>query len=138
MRINKNIKKYVSRAAMAFVAAAALLCIALPSIAAVTASADTPICPPTASGNGNKCELPETQANNDTVQNVLRILFGVIGSFALLNITLSGFKYISSAGDPQKTSEAKNGIIFSLVGLMLAIAAEAIVAFVIHNIKTPL
>lgn len=77
--------------------------------------------------------LPDVKADTDTIKTVLTIVFGVIGAFALLGITVSGLKYIMSAGDAQKTSEAKNGIIYSLVGLAVAISAEALVAFVVKS-----
>jgi hypothetical protein len=59
--------------------------------------------------------LPATQADDSTLKNILQIFFGIIGAFAVLNITGSGFKYITSSGDPQKTSEAKKGVAFALV-----------------------
>jgi len=79
--------------------------------------------------------LPDSEANQNTVEDILRVIFGIIGAFALLNITLSGFKYITAAGNEQKVSEAKNGIVYSLLGLMIAIAAQAIVSFVVHRIS---
>jgi hypothetical protein len=82
---------------------------------------------PIKSGN-----LPTSQANSNTIKTILQIVFGIIGAFALLSMTASGLKYVTSAGDPGKTSEAKKGIIFALMGLMIAVTAEAIVAFVIH------
>ena len=75
--------------------------------------------------------LPTPDASQQTIKNILQILFGIIGAFAVLSITLSGLKYITSAGNEQKTAEAKNGIVYSLVGLAVAISAEAIVAFII-------
>lgn len=103
---------------------------AQPAIPAFTASQ---ICPPSASDpNANKCGLPQVNATQSTLKNIIQIALGVIGAFALLSMTLSGFKYITSGGSPEKTSEAKKGIIFALVGLMIAIMAEAIVAFVVN------
>lgn len=46
--------------------------------------------------------LPSVQATNDTLSNILQVFFGIIGAFAVLMVTASGFKYITSAGDPQK------------------------------------
>lgn len=91
------------------------------------------ICPPSATDpNANKCGLPQVGATQSTLKNIIQIGLGIIGAFALLSMTLSGFKYITSGGSPEKTSEAKKGIIFALVGLMIAIMAEAIVAFVVN------
>jgi hypothetical protein len=73
-------------------------------------------------------------ATNDELQRVLQIVFGVVGALALLVITVSGFRYVLSTGDPQKTAQAKDGIIYSLVGLVVAISAEAIVTFVLGKL----
>lgn len=94
------------------------------SMAVPAYAADTPIKPE---------GLPRTEGGSGMFSHILSIVFGIIGAFAVLNIVLSGFKYITSAGEPQKTSEAKNGIIYSIVGLMIAITAEAIVAFVVSK-----
>ena len=77
--------------------------------------------------------LPDTLATSSTVQTIIQIVFGIIGAFALMSMTASGLKYITAAGDAGKVSEAKKGIIFALVGLMVAVSAEAIVAFVVHK-----
>lgn len=78
--------------------------------------------------------LPTTGADSTALQTVLSIVFGIIGVLAVLMITVSGLRYILSSGDPQKTAQARNGIIYSLVGLAVAIMAEAIVYFVVGQL----
>jgi hypothetical protein len=107
-----------------------LLLLGLLTVALPFAHAAADLSPISAGGpNG----LPHVTADQSNVSTILKIVFGIIGAFALLNITLSGLKYITSAGNPQKTSEAKSGIVYSVVGLVIAISAEAIVAFVVHR-----
>ena len=67
-------------------------------------------------------------------QKALAVTFAIIGAFALLMITVSGLRYILSGGDSQKIARAKDGIIYSLVGIAVAITAEAIVHFVVGNL----
>lgn len=71
--------------------------------------------------------------NPNPIPIVLSIAFGIAGALALLIITVSGLRYITSAGNPEKVSKAKNGIIYAVVGLVIAISAEAIVAFVVNG-----
>lgn len=81
--------------------------------------------------------LPNSGPGSDTtamVSTILSIVFGIVGALAFLFITISGFRYIVSAGDPQKTAQAKEGIIYSLVGLAVAVSAESIVSFFVHRI----
>lgn len=75
--------------------------------------------------------MPDTST---AISTALSITFGIAGAFALLMITVSGLRYVLSAGDPQKISRAKDGIIYALVGLTVAIAAEAIVHFVVNGL----
>lgn len=78
--------------------------------------------------------LPQPQANQGEVSAILGIAFGIIGALALLMVTVSGLRYITSAGNPEKTAKAKSGIVYALVGLAIAISAEAIVAFGVSNL----
>lgn len=78
--------------------------------------------------------LPNPTADQSSVSTVLQIVLGIIAGLALLMITVSGLRYITSAGDPQKAKQARDGIIYSLVGLVVAIMAEAIVTFVVGRL----
>jgi hypothetical protein len=78
--------------------------------------------------------LPQTTPGVGEPQAILQIALGIIGAFAVLMITVSGLRYVLSAGDPEKAKRARNGIIYSLVGLAVAVAAEAIVAFVVGRL----
>jgi hypothetical protein len=74
--------------------------------------------------------LPQADANSHSLKIILNFVLGIIGALALLMITVSGLRYITSAGDPQKASQAKAGIITALIGIAIALAAGAIVNFV--------
>lgn len=80
--------------------------------------------------NISRGNLPTVGADSGTVSTILSIVFGLAGALALLMITISGLRYVLSAGDPEKISKAKSGIIAALAGLAVAIAAESIVYFV--------
>jgi hypothetical protein len=82
----------------------------------------------------NPNPLPHVAASRAELQTILAIVFGIVGALSVLFITISGMRYILSNGDPQKAARAKDGIIYALVGIVIAISAEAIVAFVIGNI----
>ncbi len=77
--------------------------------------------------------LPQTSAGQSSIITIKDIAFGIIGSLAVLMITISGLKYITSGGDPGKASEAKNGIMYALIGLAIAILADVIVTYVVNH-----
>lgn len=82
--------------------------------------------------------LPNSGPNyssDDTVAIILSIVFGILGAVALLMIVISGLRYITSDGDPQKAGSAKSGIVYALVGLAVAVLAQAIVVFVVRRVS---
>ena len=52
------------------------------------------------------------------------------GIVAVVMIVIGGIYYASSDGDPGKITNAKNTILYAVIGLILAIASAAIVNFV--------
>ncbi len=80
----------------------------------------------------NTCQENE---NGITVQKGLRIAIGflsyVAGIIGLVMIMIGGVRYATSTGDPKKVSQAKNTILFAIVGLVVAASAQLIVHFAI-------
>jgi len=85
-------------------------------------------------GTGCSTGLPTIQANNGAVQTVMQIVFGVLGGVALLFILVGAFYMISAQGEPQKVATARQTVIYAVIGLAVAVSAEAIVTFVIGNL----
>lgn len=63
--------------------------------------------------------------------NILLILTGIA---AVAMIIVGGAQYVLSSGDPQSINKAKDMIIFAIVGLIVALAAKGIIAFVINRL----
>ena len=56
-------------------------------------------------------------------------VIGVIGGIAaVIVLMLSGLRYILSDGDAAQAASAKRGIIFSLIGLIVIVAAASIIS----------
>lgn len=68
------------------------------------------------------------------VQTIVSVLLWVVGILSVIMIIWSGISYIMSSGDANKVTKAKNTLIYSVVGLILAILAAAIVNFVIKQV----
>lgn len=58
------------------------------------------------------------------IVNAVTLLAG-IALFAML--TVGGYKYLTSGGDPKKTEEAKGVLTYSFIGLMIIIGAYLII-----------
>jgi magnesium-transporting ATPase (P-type) len=75
-----------------------------------------------------------TTSLNTLIQNVINVLLFIIGAIAVIMIIVGGIEYVTSAGDPAKTKKAKDTILYSIVGLVIALLAYAIVNFVLTNL----
>lgn len=78
---------------------------------------------------------PGADPGSTNLQLVLNIVFGTLGAVAFLMIVISGLRYILSSGDPGKMSQAKNGVIYSVVGLVISLAAFSIVTLVAGGLQ---
>lgn len=67
------------------------------------------------------------------IKSVITALTGIAGLVATGFFVIGGFKYITSSGNPHNLEHAKRTIVFSALGLAIAIAA-----FVLSNIVTNL
>lgn len=70
------------------------------------------------------------------VTSVIQWVVGIAGLVAVVFVVFGGISYITSSGDPQKTQQAKNIILYALIGLVLVALAEIITAFVSNLIRT--
>ena len=77
---------------------------------------------------GNNCQ--DTQVN-DTVSAIVKLISYVAGIVAVIMILVSGFKFMTSAGDAGKTASARSTLIYAMIGLAIAALAQAIVQFVL-------
>lgn len=71
---------------------------------------------------------------NGLITKVVRIISIVIGIAAVIMIMVGGVRYITSSGDPNNTTGAKNTILYAIVGLLVALLAQAIIIFVINKL----
>jgi hypothetical protein len=77
--------------------------------------------------------LPVTNPE-DSIGTAFDITILTLAAIAVLIIVLAGFKYVTSAGDPQAVAGARKAIVYSVVGLVVAGAAWSIVTFVVRGI----
>ena len=80
-----------------------------------------------------------TSGNKLTVAGILKsaaqILSFLVGATAVIMMIIGGFRYVLSNGDASAAAGAKNTILYSVIGLIVAGMAYAIVSFVTKNIK---
>lgn len=114
----KNLKHYIIGGALAL---AAVLPAA--SVAAVNPSDEVNKGVTAAGGSGQQLE-PQ-------IEQIINVLLFVIGAIAVIMIILGGIKYVLSNGDSAQITSAKNTVLYSVIGLVVALLAYAIVNFVV-------
>lgn len=70
----------------------------------------------------------------DLIANITQIAIIVAGAAVVIMLILSGFRLITSGGDPQKAAQARKALIGSIVGLIVVVLAQAIVSLVIGQL----
>lgn len=87
--------------------------------------------------SGSKCSNTSSsidQANGlaafaKTAVNVMSLVVGVL---AVLMIVYGGLRYVTSGGSSEGVGNAKNVIIYAIIGLIIVALAQAIVHFVLN------
>jgi type IV secretory pathway VirB2 component (pilin) len=78
--------------------------------------------------------VPGVGGDTKYLQSIINTILGVSGAIAVLVIVLAGFRYIFSQGSPNELTTARNAILYATIGLIVIIAAFAIVNFVVFGV----
>lgn len=71
---------------------------------------------------------------NGVLNQFTNIALYVIGFISVVMLIWGGLRYVISGGDSKKITDAKNTILYALIGLVVAFLAYAIVNFVLNAI----
>lgn len=91
------------------------------------------------SGNGDTCSgNTDTSQGTSHIQTIVRTVVNIfsliVGVVAVIMIILGGLRYITSGGDSNNVSSAKNTIIYAIIGLVVVALAQFIVQFVLNKV----
>jgi len=105
---------------------------ALMPIAPVWADSQTEVCAGIGL-TGSDCKDKATADNGvkglgSTIVNILSLIVGIA---AVIMIIIGGLKYVTSNGDSNSISSAKNTLLYALIGLFVAAIAQLLVHFVL-------
>jgi uncharacterized membrane protein len=64
------------------------------------------------------------------ISNLLKFLTIIAGVWALFNLIMAGFQYLSSQGDPKMVENAWKQIYMSLMGMVVIVVAYALTALI--------
>ena len=86
------------------------------------------------------CPTPDgagaTETVNKNVRLALNLFSSVVGIIAVVMIIIGGVRYITSNGDSGNVNNAKNTILYAIIGLVVVALAQIIVRFVLARFTT--
>jgi magnesium-transporting ATPase (P-type) len=82
----------------------------------------------------NQCYKASGSLQN-IIKNVVNILLFIVGAAAVIMFVVGGLRYVTSNGDQQAITSAKNTIIYSIIGVVIAFLAYAAVNFVTSQLE---
>ena len=89
-------------------------------------------------GEGIECAggtLPENlSGSGGIITNVINVLLGIVGVVAIIMIIVGALRMVLSAGNEKTVADARNTILYAVIGLIIAILAFAIVNFITGRI----
>ncbi len=86
-----------------------------------------------------ECNIPAEESGGGSkvmqvVQTAINVVLSLVGIICVVMIVVAGISFITSQGDASKVTKARNTILYSVVGLVIALLAFAIVNFVLANV----
>lgn len=67
-------------------------------------------------------------------RHITSVALGIIGAVSVIMLIWGGLRYIISGGDSKKITDAKNTILYAIIGLIIALLSYAIIQFVLDSI----
>jgi len=120
---------------------ATLFTFSLPALLPVTTYACNNIQNNIQTGINNSTGSSDTCGSGSTITTgignlateVVNILSVVVGIVAVIFLIYGGFRYITSGGESSNVSNAKNTLIYAVVGLVIVALAQLIVHWVLNS-----
>jgi len=75
-----------------------------------------------------------TSKINELIGDIINIFSLIVGVVSVIMIIVGGFRYITSGGDTNNVSAAKNTILYAIIGLIIVALAQTIVRFILGRV----
>jgi hypothetical protein len=79
--------------------------------------------------------VPVVPLNNNALADILGATFLVIGGLAVLFVLIGAVRYVTSAGDQNGIKQAKDTIMYALIGVVISLSAFTIVQFALGRLS---
>ena len=85
-----------------------------------------------------RCETCPRDLFGDTgvFRQITDTILYIVGIIAVIMLIWGGIRYVVSGGDSKKVTDAKNTILYAIIGLIISFLAYAIVRFVVNALPS--
>ena len=85
-----------------------------------------------------RCETCPRDLFGDTgvFRQITDTILYIVGIIAVIMLIWGGIRYVVSGGDAKKVTDAKNTILYAIIGLIISFLAYAIVRFVVNALPS--
>lgn len=87
-------------------------------------------------GTTRDCSAEGGDTLPQLVANIINIFSWIIGAVSVIMIIYGGFRYITSGGNDTGVKDAKNTVLYAIIGLVIVALAQIIVNFVLNQSST--
>ena len=81
-------------------------------------------------------QAKELDGNQGVITTIINTMLFIVGLLAVIMIIYAGIRFVTAHGDEKQVTGARQTIIYSVVGLIVAIVAYALVNWVFTQFKT--
>ncbi len=74
--------------------------------------------------------------NTGVFKQVTNTILYIVGIIAVIMLIIGGIKYVVSGGDSKKVTDAKNTVLYAIIGLVVCFLSFAIINFVISALPS--
>ena len=76
----------------------------------------------------------ELIGDNGVFSRITNTVLLIVGLISVIMLVYGGLRYILSGGDSKKVTDAKNTVLYAIIGLIISMLAYAIVNFVLNSV----
>ena len=76
----------------------------------------------------------ELIGDNGVFSRITNTVLLIVGLISVIMLVYGGLRYILSGGDSKKVTDAKNTVLYAIIGLIISMLAYAIVHFVLNSV----
>lgn len=78
--------------------------------------------------------LPQVNAGQGEITTALSVVFAVSAGVAIISLMIAALNYVTAFSDQDKIVRSRRNIIYSVLGLVIALSAEAIILTVVGRL----